>query len=144
MTEDGTMAEDMWLMQNKDLKTSWSGLLWYFQTCACSTHFDNFSCHVAAFQSRSCRLGHLSCWCRSAHIHHCPLHTNLILNDISKECHMSSFFDWFRRNQTKQVATAVQPGPATYPVFGWVQQSVFDLPVGCFLSTSDSGVDSSV
>lgn len=40
--------------------------------------------------------------------------------------------------------TTVQHEPATHLVFGLVQRSVFDPQVGCFLSTSVSGVDSSV
>lgn len=68
-------------------------------TCVYSTHFDNFSCHVVAFQLHSCRLDHLSCWCRSAHIHHCPLRTSLILSDISNRCYHVIILVKFKRDR---------------------------------------------
>lgn len=47
-------------------------------------YFDRFSCLAAASRSRSCRLVRPSCWCRSDHIHRCPLHTSLILRRTSR------------------------------------------------------------
>lgn len=154
MTHDDPKLSDFWKgALTEILKPRLSVSLGVCERVRMQNYFDRFSCLAAASRSRSCRLVRPSCWCRSDHIHRCPLHTSLILRrmegKLSKpqrafnvSCLCSHTFFYLKKSDRAR-GHLFQTRDGAHLAFGWVQQSVFALCVHCFLSTSSSGVDSS-